>query len=152
VEQLEQWYSHYGTIAVKSGSIEVTGEQITAGEFVIDMASITPTDSGYGEENPKEKLIGHLSTWDFFEIEKFPTASFVVKSHEGNTVTGDLTIRDKTNEESITIEKMEMMDGKLMASGHLVFDRQKYDLAWEHYLKDVILSDDIKLDISLVAK
>jgi hypothetical protein len=47
---------------------------------------------------------------------------------------------------------MEMMDGKLMASGHLVFDRQKYDLAWEHYLKDVILSDDIKLDISLVAK
>jgi hypothetical protein len=62
VEQLEQWYSHYGTIAVKSGSIEVTGEQITAGEFVIDMAIINPTDSGYGEENPKEKLIGHLST------------------------------------------------------------------------------------------
>lgn len=145
-------YSHYGTIALKEGAIEVEGEKITGGNFVVDMTTINPTDSGYGEDSPKEKLVGHLTTGDFFLIEEYPTASFIVKSHEGTKVIGDLTIRGKTNEETIELSSLEVTDNGVMAKGTLVFDRQKYDVAWKHYLKDVILSDDIKLDIALVAK
>ena len=36
------------------------------------------------------------------------------------------------------------IDGETMKlSGKLVFDRQKYDVAWAHYVQDVILNDDI---------
>jgi len=40
----------------------------------------------------------------------------------------------------------------MTANGTLVFDRQKYDVAWEHFLEDTVLSDDITLEITLVAK
>lgn len=145
-------YSHWGNIDIKEGSVTVEGEKITGGNFVVDMTSINPKDSGYSEDSPKEKLIGHLTTGDFFLIEEHPTASFTVKSHEGNKVVGDLTIRGNTNEETINIESMEMTDEGMMAKGKLVFDRQKYEVAWEHFMKDVVLADDIELDIALVAK
>lgn len=145
-------YSHFGNISIKEGSLSVSGDQITSGNFVVDMTTIEPTDENYGDESPKEKLVGHLTTGDFFLVEEFPTASFVVKKHEGDKVIGDLTIRGNTNEETVMIEKMEVTEDGLNAKGKLVFDRQKYEVAWAHFLKDVILSDEISLDIDLVAK
>lgn len=147
-------YSHFGVIKVKEGALTSEGNVITAGDIVIDMTTISPEDNGYSAENPKEKLVGHLSTGDFFLVEEFPTASFKVKSVQGSTMTGDLTIRDKTHEETVNLNTVEISpDGSLMkASGTLSFDRQKYDVKWEHFMKDVVLSDQIKLDITLVAK
>ena len=90
---------------------------------------------------------------DFFDAENHPTAMFEVTGSEGNTVNGNLTVRGKTNPESLTIESMEVAeDGAAMIKGSMTFDRQKYDVAWEHYLQDVILSDDIKLDFNITAK
>lgn len=146
-------YGHNGVIRIKEGTITTEGEMIKSGNFVVDMTSIQPMDENYGEENPKEKLVGHLSSADFFAVDEHPTATFTIKSVDGNTVTGDLTIRGKTNEEKVTINEMEMMpDGTMRAQGTLTFDRQKYDVAWEHFLEDTVLSDDIKLEISVIAK
>lgn len=147
-----QVYSHYGIIKVKEGKLETEGQSIVGGSFIIDMTSINPTDENYSEEHPASDLVAHLGSDDFFSIEQHPTASFNVKSVSGNTITGDLTVRGKTNEETINIESVEMVDGTMTAKGRLVFDRQKYDVAWAHYLQDVVLSDDITLDITLKAK
>ncbi|MCB0483526.1 MAG: YceI family protein [Flavobacteriales bacterium] len=146
-------YSHFGSIKLKSGSLTTEGDNITGGNFVVDMTTIKPEDNGYNEENTPEKLVGHLSTGDFFLVEQFPTASFTVKSMNGSAITGDLTIRDKTNEETVNIENMEVAaDGTMKATGTLVFDRQKYGVAWAHFMKDVLLKDDISLQITLVAR
>lgn len=144
-------YGHNGVIAVKEGSLEMTGDKVVGGSVTIDMTTIQPLDSGYNEENPAEKLVGHLSSGDFFMVEENPTASFVIKSMEGNTIKGDLTVRGKTNEETVTDVVVENTDNGVSASGKLVFDRQKYDVAWKHFMQDVILSNDITLDIMLKA-
>jgi len=144
-------YSHFGSIKIKSGSVTTDGGAISGGTFEIDMTTINPEDDGYSEDHPASDLVGHLSTPDFFNTAEFPTASFTVKSMDGNTITGDLTIRGNTNEETIALESMEIAEGNMSATGTLVFDRQKYDVAWAHYMEDVILSDDITLNITLVA-
>lgn len=94
--------AHNGTVTLKEGSLVVQNGTITAGEFVIDMTTIKNLDLG---EKGAAKLVGHLSSGDFFEIEKYPTSKFVVTSAESKdgklAVTGNLTIKDVTK--SITI-------------------------------------------------
>lgn len=150
-----QVYSHYGTIDIKDGKLMSQGDALTGGSFVVDMTTINPTDENYSEEHPPADLVGHLTTGDFFAIDQFPTASFEITSFDAasNVINGKLTVRGKTHDETIEVSFMEMMDdGSMKAEGKLVFDRQKYDVAWKHYLKDVVLSDDITLDITLAAK
>ena len=147
-------YGHNGTIAVKSGSIYVTDSAILGGEFEIDMKTIVPTDTNYTAEkgHGKTDLIGHLSTADFFATDSFPTADFVISSVEGNNVKGTLTVRGISNEETLVVDSFKNVDGTVTASGTLVFNRQTYKVAWVHYMKDMILSNDITLNISISAK
>lgn len=146
-------YGHHGTIAMNSGSFSVKGGQIASGTFEVNMKSITPQDSAYQPEGSKQgtktQLIAHLSTPDFFNVDTFPTATFKVTGMEGNTVTGDLTLRGKTNSEKVTDIVITEENGVAKATGKLVFDRQKYGVAWKHFLKDAILQDNIELSISL---
>lgn len=148
-------YGHNGYVNFKSGSLQVSASGLVGGEFVVDLSSIIPLDSAsYKAEKGHgiSDLQGHLSKGDFFLTDSFPTATFVITTVEGKTVKGNLTVKGKTNEETLTIESFENKDGVVMASGKLVFNRQKYGVAWVHYMKDMILSDDIQLTISLVAK
>ncbi|MCU0417427.1 MAG: YceI family protein [Cytophagaceae bacterium] len=143
-------YSHFGNINLIEGALDLKGTTITGGSFVVDMKSITPMDSAYSAEHPKEHLIGHLSNKDFFLVDSFPTAKFVIKSVEGNVATGDLTVRGTTNEEKVTDIAVDTTGGVVTATGKLVFNRQKYGVAWKNPAKDMILADDVKLDIKLV--
>jgi polyisoprenoid-binding protein YceI len=142
-------HKHFGTLKVSEGSFVLKGTQLVSGMFTADMKSISPTDSGYNKEHPKEYLVQHLSGPDFFAVDSFPTASFVVKSVEGSTATGELTLRGKTNEEKVTDITVDTTAGAVTAKGKLVFDRQKYGVAFKA-AKDMILSDEIKLEVTLV--
>lgn len=147
-----QVYSHAGNISVLEGSVMAEGDKIIGGSFAIDMTSIVPTDENFSEEHPAADLVGHLSTDDFFATADHPTANFEITSVEGTALTGNLTVRGTTNVEVVNLESIEVAeDGSLKAKGTLVFDRQKYGVAWAHYLKDVLLKDDISLQIDLVA-
>jgi len=141
--------SHNGTIKVTEGSLTLEGDKIVGGNFTVDMKSINPLDSNYTEDKPAEMLVGHLSTGDFFLVDSFPTASFVIKSADmnANTVTGDLTIRGVTNSETINDVVFDTEAGT--AIGSLTFDRQKYNVAFSTGAKDFVLSDDIELTINL---
>ncbi|WP_262923032.1 YceI family protein [Hymenobacter cellulosilyticus] len=67
---------HSGTIQFKSGDVEVKGNQITGGTFVIDMNSLKVTDITDADTNGK--LMGHLRSDDFFSIEKNATSTFKI--------------------------------------------------------------------------
>lgn len=139
--------SHNGTIKLTEGSLTMKGDEIVGGNFTVDMKSMNPLDSNYTEDKPAEMLVGHLSTGDFFLVDSFPTASFVIKSADmaAKTITGDLTVRGVTNTE--TINDVTVEAGSAM--GTLTFDRQKYDVAFSTGAKDFVLSDDIELKINL---
>lgn len=145
-------YSHFGTVSLTEGAITLTGGKLSGGNFVVDLKTINPLDSGYSAEHPREGLIGHLAAPDFFATDTFPTATFVVKSVEGNVATGDLTVRGKTNEEKVTDLVITADTASVTASGKLVFNRQKYGVAYKSTMKDMVLSDDIELNVAIQAK
>ena len=120
--------SHEGTIDLKSGHLEMDGNKLTGGEFVVDMTSITNLDMAAGEG--KEKLEGHLKSDDFFGVENHPTAKLVITSAESMnknsySVKGDLTIKGKTNPVTFVISIYENK-----ATATLKVDRAKYDVRY----------------------
>ena len=142
-------YEHFGTLAISQGNLVMAGNSITGGSFTVDLKSMVPTDENYSEENPKEHLVGHLSSPDFFDVPNFPTATFEITGSdaEGN-VMGNLTLRGKTNPETVKNVSMDEASGKMM--GTMTFNRQNYGVSWASTAKDMVLSDDIELNITLV--
>jgi polyisoprenoid-binding protein YceI len=94
-------YYDKGTVKVSAGSATLTDGLITAGEFTIDMNTITALSTG--KNAGMDFLTKHLKSPDFFDVEKYPTAQLkltsVEKAEGENTfkVKGDLTVKDKTN-------------------------------------------------------
>ncbi len=87
-----RWDKKEGTVtldkAAKTGKVE----------FTIDMASITTGSPQFD---------GHLKSKDFFAAEEFPTAKFVGDKFTFNgdkvtSVSGELTLRGKTNPVTLT--------------------------------------------------
>ncbi|WP_303315568.1 YceI family protein [Flavivirga abyssicola] len=139
--------SHEGTIAIQSGFLNFEGDKLTGGEFVIDMTTINTTDLD-GEY--KGKLDGHLKSDDFFGVAAHPTAKLVfvkVKTTGKNSyeVTGDLTIKGKTNPITFAIS---VYGNKATAT--LKVDRTKYDVKYGSTsffegLKDKAIYDEFDL-------
>jgi polyisoprenoid-binding protein YceI len=139
--------SHEGTIAIQSGTLKFEADVLVGGEFVIDMTSITNADL---EGEYKDKLEGHLKSDDFFGVEKFPIATLVFKNVEvagknSYKVTGDLTIKGKTNP---VIFDFSVYGSK--ANATLKIDRSKYDVKYGSSsffdnLKDKVIYDEFDL-------
>jgi len=119
--------SHEGTIAIKSGSLSFSDEKLVGGEFVVDMTTLVSTDL---EGEYKGKLEGHLKSDDFFGVSNFPTATLVFKDVKATgknsySVTGDLTIKGKTNPITFSIS---IYGSKATAA--LKVDRTLYDVKY----------------------
>jgi hypothetical protein len=150
-------YSHNGVISIKEGFLDLIGDSLVGGMIVIDMTTIVPLDSASFKPEESEglgkvsELIAHLGSDDFFSVETYPIATFVIKSISDNKIVGDLTIRDKTNQEIVDLSEFNITEERISAKGILVFDRQKYDVAWAHYMKDLVLLNEISLVFTIKA-
>lgn len=150
---------HNGTVAIKSGALNIQKGMLKGGEFVIDMTTITSTDL---EGEYQQKLNGHLKSEDFFGVEKYPTANFKITkvASKGSTgrydVTGDLTIKETTK--SITFDAQLVQNGDaVVAVADIVIDRSEFDVRYGSGsffddLGDKTIYDDFTLSINLVSK
>ncbi|HSH64740.1 MAG TPA: YceI family protein [Bacteroidia bacterium] len=149
---------HTGTISISKGTIMTDGTNITGGNFEFDMNSITCTD--LTDKGYNDKLIGHLKSDDFFGVEKYPTASFVItkatlKSGNDYDVTGNLTIKGKTNE--ITFPAKIKMDDKVVVTvAKIMVNRTKFDIKYGSAsffdsIGDKAINDEFELDVNVVA-
>ena len=110
--------SHIGTLKFESGEVTVKDNKLESGQFVIDMNSIANED--LKETDGNSKLIGHLKSADFFDVEKFPTASYeITKITEApagsdyNTVLdGNLTLKGITKPATFNAN-VKIKDGEL---------------------------------------
>lgn len=145
--------THTGTLHFTEGKLETKGEALTGGSFTVDMRSYTFTDTNYAKpgsaQGTKEKLMGHLMSPDFFAVDSFPTAHFTISSVQGNTATGEMTIRGHTQQETVKNIQLSGDGQSLTATGDLTFNRQKYGVSWKSPMKDMVLSNDIVLHIEL---
>ncbi|QSS97147.1 YceI family protein [Psychroflexus sp. ALD_RP9] len=143
--------SHMGTINLKEGHFVMEGGELTGGEFIADMNTINVTDlSGDG----KKKLEGHLNSDDFFGVNQYPTAKFVInnvaKKGKGSYgISGTMTIKGTSNPIAFDLK----MDGE-QAYTEIVIDRTKYDIKYGSgsffdNLGDKTIYDEFTLKINL---
>ena len=151
--------SHNGTIALKEGKLDINDGTIESGRFVIDMNGIIVTDIP-AEEKGNAKLKGHLTSADFFDVETYPIASFEVtgiETTEGKTMlSGNLTMKDKTNNISIPVSTEMKDDMMMLTSETFTIDRSKWNVEYGSKsffdnLGDKFINDDMELKVTLLA-
>jgi len=69
---------HTGSVHIKNGELQVHNGNITAGNFAMDMNSIVVSGPKGSDPAGNAKLLGHLKSPDFFEVDKNPEATFVI--------------------------------------------------------------------------
>jgi len=145
--------THDGNIQLKSGSLEMKNGNITGGEFVVDMTSITNNDLKDPDYNGK--LVGHLKSADFFNVEEYPTATLKIKSAEAFSskgtakVTGVFTIKGISKEITFDASKA---DGGYAATINI--DRSEFDVRYGSKtffsnIGDKAIDDIFTLDVKL---
>lgn len=144
--------THTGTIQLEKGFLNMDEEgRLTGGEFVMDMNSIVVTDL---EGEYKQKLEDHLNADDFFGVKDFPKSTLVItevspKGKNTYAVTGDLTIKGKTN--PVTFD-MDVTESTALAK--VKIDRTKYGIRYGSgsffsNLGDNTISNNFELDVNL---
>lgn len=151
--------SHNGTINISNGSFELTDGKIASGTFTIDMNSIVVLDIP-AEDEGNGKLAGHLKNADFFDVEKYPNATFEitgVTETEGKTMlSGNLTLKEKTNNITIPVTVNTANNGLTLTSETFTIDRSKWDVKYGSKsffdnLGDKFINDDIELQVTVKA-
>ena len=158
----------WGTLNIKSGEVAVEGEELTAGNFVIDMQSLKVDPASVTEKDKKyTELEGHLKSADFFDVEKNPTADFKITSVtnidtatatgavEGanKTVSGNLTLKGKAL--NITFPaKVTIANGTATIQAKFTVNRTDWNIkfgASEADPAEWMISKDIEIGINVSA-
>jgi polyisoprenoid-binding protein YceI len=159
---LIEGYINSGTIGLTNGSITVT--DTATGEFTIDMNTLAVglTAKKPGKESALE---AHLKKSDFFDVEKYPTATFVISgvSPQGDAattnrydVTGELTMKGTTNTVQFPAT-IAMENGMLHADATFSIDRTKWGITlgsanFFQNLADNVIDDMVQLTLEIVAQ
>lgn len=142
---------HHGTIGIKEGTVQVTENRLTGGRFVIDMPSLVCIDA--------PRVTDHLKNEDFFDVEKNPTATFVIskvdQTTSGVNITGKLTIKGITKDITFPAT-VSLANNRLSAKATVKVNRLDYDIKFRSAsffsgLGDRAIEDHFTLEINLVA-
>lgn len=155
---------HTGYLNLVKGYISLNeSNEIEAGEFVIDMSSITVTDL---EGDEKANLEAHLKgtvegkEGDFFNITKYPTGNFVVTGMvvaDGKTwMQGNLTLLETTKNVKFPVNLSLDGDKMILQSEEFAIDRTEWGIKYGSKsffpnIGDKAIYDDIKLTVYLEA-
>ena len=97
---------------------------------------------------------GHLKSDDFFNAEAYPEMTFVSKSFDGETLVGDLTIRDVTKEvtldvdvNGIAIDPYGQTKAGFEIKGEI--SRKDFNLTWNAVTEagSIVVSDKVKIQV-----
>jgi polyisoprenoid-binding protein YceI len=146
-----------GTFTALQGALTLNEKDVTQSriEATIDATSIHTRD-------PQRDA--HLKSPDFFDVERFPTLSFVstkvARDANGElAVTGDLTMHGVTKPVTFTVEgpttaqKDPWGNVKIGASATAVIHRKDFGLTWNATLETggFLVGDEVKISLSIQA-
>ena len=133
--------NHSGNLKLKSGNIYLNEGNKISGNIVINMMSITNIDL---PDSKKEYLIGHLRSQDFFDVERFPKASFKINSSKilekqsdgkyNMEISGDLTIKSITKPIIFTA-LIDLKSDIKSATGTMKFSRIDFGVQYRSEIK-----------------
>ena len=129
---------HTGSISIKEGTLHLHDGNLSGGKIIMDMTSISSTDM---EGEMAKKLIGHLSSPDFFDVKSHNTATLEITNvkkwydEKGvelinkKYIVGTLTVKGITKPIEF-LSTSELKDGKLAAYAEVKIDRTLYDIKY----------------------
>ncbi|RZL36802.1 MAG: YceI family protein [Pedobacter sp.] len=158
----------WGKIKVTSGLVSVDKDSLSGGEFIIDMKSLSVDPASVTEEGKKATdLEGHLKNADFFDVEKAPTAKFVITKVAPYTaaagaslvadpnylISGNLTLKDKTLNVTFPA-KVDVTAAAVSATAKFVIDRSAWGINYktEGSAENWMISKDVEIGLTLNAK
>lgn len=157
-------------LTAENSKVEFTGSKVTGkhdGGFkdftgTIDLVNAKPEESSVSVDidmnsvfADDEKLTGHLKSADFFDVEKFPKASFkstkivpdTAKGAGNYTVTGDFTLHGQTK--SITFPaKIAVNDAEVAVEAEFAINRKDFGIVYAGKADDLI-RDDVVIRLNL---
>ena len=151
--------THNGNIMIKSGELNINDGAVESGSFTIDMNSIVNLDIPADQEM-NGKLVGHLKSADFFDVEKYPEANFEVTGFETvdgkSMLSGNLKLKEKENMITFPVTVSTEGDQVTLSSETFTIDRSKWDVKYGSKsffddLGDKFINDDIELKITVKA-
>jgi polyisoprenoid-binding protein YceI len=151
-------WRHNGTVNISEGRVFVEDGTVVGGDFMIDMNTITNLDL---EEEQNKQLVNHLKSSDWFDVENYPTARFViidVETLDGPNleITGDLTIKGVTNQVSFEAT-VDLTDETATAKANFNIDRSEYGVKFgslsffSDLVDENVVGDEMEFSLDLVA-
>ena len=157
-----EWYArkvggrHNGFISILSGTLITENNKLTGGKFVVDTKSMTDADLKFKKAN--KWLMGHLKN-NFFEVNKYPTASFeittVIPNRDKYEVTGKMTIKNITKEIKFPAIII-ITDSSITATATIKIDRRDFGINYGagiiKRLANKAIYNEFSLAVTLVSK
>jgi polyisoprenoid-binding protein YceI len=141
--------NHEGSFSQFSGTIAVSGGKPEAAKIHIDIDTPSLTTQ-------PDKLMGHLKSPDFFDVEKFPKATFDSVSIAAggangatHTITGNLALHGVTK--SVTFPAVvAVTPTKVSAKANFSISRKDWNLVYPGMPNDLI-KDDVAIHLTIEA-
>jgi polyisoprenoid-binding protein YceI len=154
--------NHPGKFKLEAGKVAVANNQITGGNFVIDIKSLDLEQKGGMFD---AKLHPHLMSGDFFDAEKFGTAKFEITGvqpyQKGSAdtsiidganfmISGNLTLKDITKNVSFPA-KVDLDGNTLKAKANFDIDRRQWEMNYrsDKSLGDKFISEKVNIELDL---
>ena len=161
--------THFGTLAIKEGTIYVKDGKMVGGNFTMDMNGISVND--IKAVAMSQKLVTHLKSADFFQVDSFPTASFMFTTiipidnaqatmdglNPTHRIEGNLTMKGVTRKVKIAAQIDINSEGVQAKTPQFVLNRTEWNVNYGSKsvfanLKDNFISDEIGIAITLKTK
>ncbi|MGZ3754426.1 MAG: YceI family protein [Mucilaginibacter sp.] len=139
-------YAPHGTIKIKSARFTMDGARLTSAKIVMNMTTI---------DHDNKQLQEHLRGEDFFDCAKFPEAEFDLLAFNGNTVTGNLTIKGITKQISFPV-MIANQNNIITVKADVKIDRTVFNIKYKSasFFQDLgsyAIKNEFDLNIDLVA-
>ncbi|MGI9091500.1 MAG: YceI family protein [Gemmatimonadaceae bacterium] len=149
---------HEGVVRLASGTLVVRDCAVISGAFAVDLHTIEVTDIPPEDSVPRRRIRDHLVSADFFDVARYPLATFAVASAErvGTRqfrLLGTLTMHGVTRRVAFPIELASYAGGELRAASRVRLHRQQWGMIYRSFpVVNLLVDDEIALNITLVAR
>ncbi|MFM8912908.1 MAG: YceI family protein [Flammeovirgaceae bacterium] len=151
--------THVGKIKLAKAELQFQNNRLVGGFFEADMNSVTVTDITDAQHN--QDFINHITTGDFFEVNRFPTASFRIteanpKAGDEYNIRGVMTIKDREQPVEFTATVTPTPTGK-RTSATLSVDRTMFGIEYgaqgkRGSEKDWFIHNEFVLNVNVVTE
>lgn len=141
--------THNGSFPTFTGTVDLDPARVENSRITVDVDTTSVTTD-------TERLTTHLKSADFFDVERFPRASFTSTSITAggangatHTVTGNLALHGVTRAISFPATVTVTPDG-FAATAEFVINRREFGIVYAG-MPDNLIRDDVAMHLSLRA-